>query len=185
MDDLTSNQEEADTRIILHAIHAANRGANKIVVQSPDTDVLVLLLHHRPEIHAREIYFLTGHEGKHANLARYIPVHILYDKLSQVQHNVLLSVYCLTGCDTTSSFHGHGKRTAFRIMMQKADTLQALSTLGTGQVTKAERIACTQLVGLLYGKSECLSLNQLRADKAEQGTQPKKLPPTADSLLFT
>ena len=41
--ELKSNLEEADTRIILNCIAAGNNGANRIVVRSPDTDVLVLL----------------------------------------------------------------------------------------------------------------------------------------------
>ena len=46
VDELQSNQEEADTRMVLHARHAAKQ-CSKIVICSPDTDVLVLLLHHR------------------------------------------------------------------------------------------------------------------------------------------
>lgn len=98
---LQSNQEEADTRIILHAVAAANSGANNIVVRSPDTDVLVLLLHHRPDIHAEKIYFLTGRSGKHANLTRFVPVHSLYDMLTNIsiiycyQFTVLLVVISL------------------------------------------------------------------------------------------
>ena len=45
--ELKCNQEEADTRMALHASVAANQGAKRIVVKSPDTDVLVLLLRHR------------------------------------------------------------------------------------------------------------------------------------------
>ena len=50
--ELKSNQEEADTRLILRSVYAANHGAATIVVVSPDTDVLVLLLHHRYSIAA-------------------------------------------------------------------------------------------------------------------------------------
>ncbi len=42
---LQSNQEEADGRLILHAVAAADAGAECIVVCSPDTDVLVMLIH--------------------------------------------------------------------------------------------------------------------------------------------
>ena len=38
---LKSNQEEVDTRIVLHAVAATNSGANHIVVCSPHIDVLV------------------------------------------------------------------------------------------------------------------------------------------------
>ena len=96
------------------------------------------------------------------------------------QHRILLLVYWLTGCET--HFMVTLKRTVFRIMMQKANTFQAFSTLGSGPITKAEWAACTQFVGLTYRKSECVSLNQLRVDKAEHNTRHKKLPPTEDSL---
>ena len=43
---LFSNHEEADTRIILHAVAAAEDGAETLVVESSDKDVLVLLLNH-------------------------------------------------------------------------------------------------------------------------------------------
>jgi hypothetical protein len=78
IDALKSNQEEADTRICLHAKYAAENGAECIVVSSPDTDVLVLVLHHRSAIPARNIFFLTGREGKHANLSRFIPLHEMH-----------------------------------------------------------------------------------------------------------
>ena len=58
--ELASNLEEADGRIALHAITASNLGAQRIVVESPDTDVLVLLVHYWPLIKANEVYFLTG-----------------------------------------------------------------------------------------------------------------------------
>ena len=41
---LSSNQEEADTRIILHAAHAAEEGHIAGVVTAEDTDVMVLCL---------------------------------------------------------------------------------------------------------------------------------------------
>ena len=65
---LQSNQEEADTRLVLHAALATRLGAQNIIVSSPDTDVLVLLLHHYPSIHAQKVYLFTGHSGKHTTL---------------------------------------------------------------------------------------------------------------------
>ena len=64
--DIISNQEEADTRLVLHACAAANTGAKVVVVCSPDTDVLLLLLHHWPTINT-EVYFLTGKGGKYTS----------------------------------------------------------------------------------------------------------------------
>ena len=51
---LFSNHQEADTRMVLHAMQAdtifrKNKQQGRIVVKSPDTDVLVLLVHFSPE----------------------------------------------------------------------------------------------------------------------------------------
>ena len=40
--ELFSNHEEADTRLILHAQHAALAGITQVIVKSPDTDVAVI-----------------------------------------------------------------------------------------------------------------------------------------------
>ena len=42
VDELCTQQEEGDTRILLHASHAASNGHDCIPIQSPDTDVAVL-----------------------------------------------------------------------------------------------------------------------------------------------
>ena len=54
---LASNLESS-TRIGLHAAEATRHGAQTVAISSPDTDVLVLLLHHRSSIKTIEIYIL-------------------------------------------------------------------------------------------------------------------------------
>ena len=41
-------QEEADTRIIIHIIHALNWGFSRILIKTSDSDVIVILIHHLP-----------------------------------------------------------------------------------------------------------------------------------------
>ena len=61
VEDLKSNQEEADTRMLLHAKYEAGQcPEEKIVIQSPDTDVLVLSAVHFEEIASKELWFRTG-----------------------------------------------------------------------------------------------------------------------------
>ena len=78
---LQSKIEEADCRIILHAAVASDN-CSKIVMVSPNTDVFVLLLHHRNFILTNELFMLTGKNGKYQNLTRYIPIHTIYDILT-------------------------------------------------------------------------------------------------------
>ena len=51
-----SDHEEADTRLLLHAIHAAS-GLTCIVFQSPDTDVLVLCCYLFSSLGCNELWF--------------------------------------------------------------------------------------------------------------------------------
>ena len=184
VEELKSDQEEADTRMILHAAFASTCRLKTVVVRSQDTDVLVLLLHYRPSIKASKVYFWTGKCGPNTDETRFVPVHKLYQLLTPEQHQILLSVYCLTGCDTCSSFYSIGKKTVFKTLMQQADLFQGLSLLGNGPLTKPVRHICTNFVGHLYGKPGCVSLNQLRCEKARKKVVAKKLPPTENSFYL-
>ena len=184
---LEEDHEEADTRIVLHAMLAANKGAKNIVIASPDTDVLMLLLHHRMKIKARQIYLYTGRIGINTNMKRFIPIHTLYQLLSAPMRNIMLQVYCLTGCDTTSSFHFKGKKQAFKMIQNncKARKYQNMKLLSSGRdLTTDTKNACIGFVGELYGSYKCTSLDTLRAHKAscKNPVSVKRMPPTSNSF---
>ena len=172
--------EEADGRIIFHARAAASAGAQIITVRSEDTDVIVLLIHHFQEIGCEQLFMYCGKNEK-----RYIPIHAIYNALSPGERNILLPVYCLSGCDTVSTFHGIGKAKVFRVLRKDADNLQDLADLGkNSELTAEQEKACTRFVASLYGKPHCISINRLRAEKATStiNIASKKLPPTEDAL---
>ena len=75
---LRSNHEEADTRMILHANHAV-RADRRLVIQSPDTDVLVLSVSHFRSLDCPELWFHTGMKDRH----RLIPVHDIAHALGE------------------------------------------------------------------------------------------------------
>ncbi|XP_033109669.1 uncharacterized protein LOC117110927 [Anneissia japonica] len=89
VEELSSTQTEADTRIMLHATHFNNRMTTlncvgRLVVQSPDTDVLVLLTYYCHEMKAvQEIWFETGQVMKMLDLRRYIPVHLIASQIGE------------------------------------------------------------------------------------------------------
>jgi len=60
---LCNSQKDADTRLILHTLDAARRGATELYIQSPDTDVFVLTIHHYNQL-CRNTYFVTGLDNK-------------------------------------------------------------------------------------------------------------------------
>lgn len=123
VEDLSCSHEEADTRMIFHASHAFDHGQRKVLVYSPDTDVFILCLSVADRL-TGEIIFCTGVGDKR----RYIDVTDLSRKLGAPVTRNLVAMHALTGCDTTSSFFGIGKKTAFD-MLKKCSTL--LEELGS------------------------------------------------------
>ena len=58
-EDLKLTQEEADTRLLLHALHAARNGYRSVVISSEDTDVFILCLAFKsfiPATHLRQMW---------------------------------------------------------------------------------------------------------------------------------
>lgn len=99
--DLDIEIEEADVRMIPHAVHAVNSGASRVVLLSNDTDVMVLGLHYWNILKGhglKELWFRAGV----GNTTRYIPLHTLGDRMGTQACKVLIAIHQLTGCDSTS-----------------------------------------------------------------------------------
>lgn len=100
-DYLSSNQEEADTRIILHVLTENNFG-NTILVKSVDTDVLLLLIYYysvTSEMAKCNVFLQFGQsKNKH-----FLSINNIVTNLGEEVCKKLLSIHCLTGCDKTCS----------------------------------------------------------------------------------
>ena len=57
---LASSQEEADTKIIIHAVDAYRQGATKIDIHSADTDVFILCLGHFDQLPEDTLFVTEG-----------------------------------------------------------------------------------------------------------------------------
>ena len=64
------NHEEADTRVILHALDAARKEACKILIRTIDTDIVILAIAYFFSIQAKEVWIAFGTGKKF----RYIPI---------------------------------------------------------------------------------------------------------------
>ena len=93
---LHCDHKEADTRMLLHAKHAS-RDAQRVVIQSPDTDVLLLCVTHSDEIKCDELWICTGVK----DYLCYIPAHKIAAGLVPFMCKVLPAFYALTGCSKT------------------------------------------------------------------------------------
>ena len=110
--ELATEQEEADTRVFLHALHAAKSHIGTVVVKADDTDIAVIGLRLVPQfsLYGANIYIKVGTQNriKHFNLTE------MHAKLGTPICNALLGFHALTGCDSVSSFCGKGKKEGFR-----------------------------------------------------------------------
>jgi hypothetical protein len=105
--------EEVVSHPVLYSdkLYQENNVQGRIVVKSPDTGLLFLLVHYFPKMkNPSELWFQTGLITSTKDYRRYIPIHELCKSLSSVVCEILPAAHSLTGCDTTSSFFGIGKK---------------------------------------------------------------------------
>merc|ERR1712080_304999 len=62
--ELASTQEETDTRVILYILYAFKEGYTLVVVKSPDSDILFILLYYAPKFFPHTVLFDTGTGAK-------------------------------------------------------------------------------------------------------------------------
>ena len=89
--------------MLLHVAYQPQKSAKRISVASPDTDWFVLLVYQFSHMGVREIFFETGRKRTHADLTRFIPVHIVVCKLNEEKHT--FSRLCLLSQALTLVVH--------------------------------------------------------------------------------
>ena len=171
--------EEADVRIIPHAMHVTTAGTTRLVVLSSDTDVLVLILYYWNLFHNHGLKELWVRAGS-MDTIRYIPVHILAEKSTPGLCAVLPALHTLTGCDATSKF---GTKPA----ALRANPIQYLKGFGSSPhgsdiefvIAKAEEY----LVQVVKPGSEWKTMDDLRywMYHHSKGKTIDQLPPTSYS----
>ena len=97
--------EEADIRISLHAADCVKQGQKKILIQTADTDVVVIATSVVEKIKVEELWVAFG-TGKHF---RYIAANAIAPSLGADQSRALPAFHAVTDCDTVSFFGWKGK----------------------------------------------------------------------------
>ena len=115
---LTCNHEEVDTRMLLHASHAADM-LSRVVIMSPDTDVAVLGVHFAQTI-GSELWFKISVK----DLVRYIPLHDITKAPDSKMCESIQASHALTGCDPTSYLCGKGKLRAWWIFRKEIGSIE-------------------------------------------------------------
>ena len=121
---LSHSQEEADTLLILHASNCPND--TELVVSSPDTNVLLLLVHMYPSSPISTVFFPGNCPTK-----RNISQQGIYNKLGSKCAFGLLGFHALAGSNMSGRFAGRAKDSCFKAFIFCDDKiLDALAMLG-------------------------------------------------------
>ena len=123
---LSSNQEEADTKVILHTMDALNmEESTKVHLRSPsgDTDILVLAI--ALVSTPNHVYYDYG-TGKNRKCVRLDQYDVPHD-----ERDALIGFHAVTGNDYTPAFFRKGKNKCWKTMKSKEVFLTASKILVT------------------------------------------------------
>jgi uncharacterized LabA/DUF88 family protein len=171
---LKSTHEEADTRLVLHAVNSQFR---TVVVSSRDTDVLLLLVSHYERAQCEHLWMMAGTSKRQ----RYIPVCDVFNKLPKGSSTTLLPFHSLTGCDTTSFFANYTKRSSWNVFKEHHDLLK---NVGIGELTEDTIQSAETFVCRIYNVHSADSVDSARHILFSRTGKSEAMSPTSDALRF-
>ena len=119
--ELENNQEEADTRILLHT----NYATGPVIIHADDTDIILNYCQSLPECHIK-----IG-KGKKT---RIIDIYSVKNTANQNYHpefcEGLLGLQAFSGCDTVSSFSGKEKTKVINLILKYPEFIPSFVELG-------------------------------------------------------
>ena len=184
------DHEEADTRLLVHIQDAMKEGHKNCLIRTVDSDVLVILIgkfHHlmsiRPDLNIW-VGFGTGRNFT------YHHINTICASLGEERCISLPVFHCFTGCDTTSSFYGRGKTTAWTAWYHYPDVTKAFMFVAQNPFTDLDKESyhfklLERYTVVLYDKSSDVEwVDEARKILyCQKEKTMENIPPTQDALL--
>ena len=123
--ELESSQEEADTRLLLHAAHAAHSGDKAVIVVAEDTDVFALCVAFSHDI-SSPLYQKQSTKTR----TRLIDIKKVANAYGPDVCKAILGTHAITGCDSVSSFAGKGKVLALKLVQRSKNNMRLTEETG-------------------------------------------------------
>ena len=166
------NHQEADSRIFLHLFHAAQQGHSKAFIRTVDSDAVIIAVGHFGSLSVMELWIGFG-IGK---AFQHIPVHEITQTLGPEKSLSCPLFHSFTGCDTTSTFLGIGKKTAWAAWQAYPDLTETLLTLSDDPtLLTLDSIHMARLerwtVAMYIKSSGCSRVNDVRRQLFTHGTR--------------
>lgn len=185
MANLVSNQEEADTKVVLHALDALKTDGN-VCIRSPsgDTDILVIAIGLMPASSRVLVDSGNGDNRKKVWLDSI--------QISAEQQRALIGFHAFSGNDYVSAFFRKGKKICWDKMVHKdKDFTKIFAQLGdTWNLSETQKSHIEKYVCHLYSTKKC-NVNDARFKifekkhlKSKQLTDLSLLPPCQRTLYL-
>ena len=176
------DHEEADTRIFVHVKHAANEHS-RIMIKTIDTDVVCIAISCVKRIPELEDLWVEFESGK---TLQFMPILEISNALGIPVCEALPFCHSFSGCDTTSSFTGRGKKTFYDVWKIYPDITAIFRKLSKGvpEVSDEDLQHIEKCVASLY--SNTCNTNRVNVARQILFTQGKctldNIPLTASAL---
>ena len=176
------NTKEADERMFVHVRNAAE-DCSRILVKTVDSDVVVIALstfHRIPSL--QELWIAFG-VGKHL---KFLPIHEIANSLGPQASTAYLFFHSFSGCDTTSTLHGKGKKSfsdTWKKMASATPVFEKMA-MSPGDICQADWDIIEQFIVALYCKAfDGTKVNEAKRYLfASRGKAIENIPPTAAAL---
>ena len=181
--------EEADSRILIHILDGLEEGHNSFLVRTVDTDVVVICMAKFHNLVARypdiNVWIKLGSGTAIQNIH-------LNSLCKEHGESICQSVpifHTLTGCDTTSSFKGKAKKSAWQAWKSYPAITPIFQYLSQNpffhmEIESSEFKVIQNFIVHMYSKNmEAKSVNEGRKLIFALNQNMEKIPPTEDALL--
>ena len=182
-------REEADSRIMVHLIHALEERKQLFQVRTVDTDVVIILIGNFHELNLKyQLQDVSIIFGTCRNI-KIFSIKTICTQLGEDTSKALPFFHSFTGCDTTSFFRDKGKRTAWQTWQASRGITEVFRELSQNYFMEITQnsvlfVALHRLVVTLYSRTSKLkNVNEARKVMFSGNQDMEKLPPTEDALL--
>lgn len=181
VNELHCTQEEADGRIVLHALYACKQQRSPVVIVAEDTDVFIMLLAFAHKFRY-PIYFSCGKTKR-----RLVDIKSIVSTYGTHICKTLIGLHAFTGCDSVSAFAGKGKVRALNMVKDCQEAQAVFRKMGNNwnmtdsMLEDLEKFTCH----LYCSNTPTNNINELRyhlfcLKKAD--IESHQLPPCQDTL---
>lgn len=170
---LVNNHEEADTKVILHALSADEEGKD-IVIRGSDTDIAVIVLHHCVKFKSK-LYMDVETTNKRR---RCVSLSNVAAAIGEDMCGALPGLHAFTGTDYTSAFVRKGKIKPYKLLEKNQSNIVAFNALSSSSpLSDTEKETINKFTAVLYLANEGTDLDNWCVKKFEHMRQRKQANP--------